>query len=385
MAEKIGKRTKKEFPEGISAHGTDALRFTLTALASTGRDISWDMKRLEGYRNFCNKIWNASRYVMLSVAGDEVVEAAAENGTKIVITDAMKAACGAGGEEAILSLADRWIISRLQFVEAEVTRHLDQYRFDLAAHALYEFIWNEYCGWYLELSKPVLWDENSSEEAKRGTLGTLVRVLEATMRLAHPFMPFITEEIWQQVKVLAGKEGDTIMLAPYPVAQDAFRDADAEADIQWLQDVITAVRNIRGEKNIPPSKPLDLLFKNGGDDDFRRAEENQTFLKKLAQLENLTWMNEGDEEPMSVTQLVGDMEVLIPMAGFIDKDKEVERLTKSVEKLDKEIERVNNKLGNPGFTDKAPAAVIDKEKEKAAGFARDITKLKDQIEKIKAL
>ena len=385
LAEKIGKRTKKEFPEGISAHGTDALRFTLTALASTGRDISWDMKRLEGYRNFCNKIWNASRYVMLSVAGEDVVEAAAENGTKIVITDAMKAACGANGEEAILSLADRWIISRLQFVEAEVTRHLDQYRFDLAAHALYEFIWNEYCGWYLELSKPVLWDENSSEEAKRGTLGTLVRVLEATMRLAHPFMPFITEEIWQQVKVLAGKSGDTIMLAPYPVAQDAFRDADAEADIKWLQDVITAVRNIRGEKNIPPSKPLDLLFKNGGDDDFRRAEENQTFLKKLAQLENLTWLNEGDEEPMSVTQLVGDMEVLIPMAGFIDKDKEVERLTKSVEKLDKEIERVNNKLGNPGFTDKAPAAVIDKEKEKAAGFARDITKLKDQIEKIKAL
>ncbi len=385
LAEKIGKRTKKEFPEGISAHGTDALRFTLTALASTGRDISWDMKRLEGYRNFCNKIWNASRYVMLSVAGEEAVEAAAESGEKIVITDAMKAACGAGGEDASLTLADRWIISRLQFVEAEVTRHLDQYRFDLAAQALYEFIWNEYCGWYLELSKPVLWDENSTEEAKRGTLGTLVRVLEATMRLAHPFMPFITEEIWQQVKTLAGKEGETIMLAPYPEAQDAFRDADAEADIQWLQDVITAVRNIRGEKNIPPSKPLDLLFKNGGDDDFRRAEENQTFLKKLAQLENLTWLNEGDEEPMSVTQLVGDMEVLIPMAGFIDKDKEVERLTKSVEKLDKEIERVNNKLGNPGFTDKAPAAVIEKEKEKAAGFARDITKLKDQIEKIKAL
>jgi valyl-tRNA synthetase len=297
----------------------------------------------------------------------------------------MKAACGANGEEAILSLADRWIISRLQFVEAEVTRQLDQYRFDLAAQALYEFIWNEYCGWYLELSKPVLWDENSSVEAKRGTLGTLVRVLEATMRLAHPIMPFITEEIWQQVKVLAGKNGETIMLAPYPVAQDAFRDADAEADIKWLQDVITAVRNIRGEKNIPPSKPLELLFKNGGDDDFRRAEENQTFLKKLAQLESLTWLNDGDEEPMSVTQLVGDMEVLIPMAGFIDKDQEVARLTKSVEKLDKEIERVNNKLGNPGFTDKAPPAVIDKEKEKAAGFARDITKLKDQIEKIKAL
>jgi valyl-tRNA synthetase len=385
LAEKIGKRTKKEFPEGISAHGTDALRFTLTALASTGRDISWDMKRLEGYRNFCNKIWNASRYVMLSVAGEEAVEAAAEKGEQIVITDEMKAKCGANGEDAILSLADRWIISRLQFAEKEVTRHLDQYRFDMAAQALYEFIWNEYCDWYLELSKPVLWDDNASEEAKRGTLGTLVRVLEATLRLAHPIMPFITEEIWQQVKTLAGKDGDTIMLAPYPQAQDAFIDAEAEADIQWLQDVITAVRNVRGEKNIPPSKPLELLFKNGGDEDFRRAEENQTFLMKLAKLEKLTWLNEGDEEPMSVTQLVGDMEVLIPMAGFIDKEAEISRLTKSIEKLAKDLDRVTNKLGNPGFVDKAPEAVIEKEKEKAAGFERDIAKLKDQIEKIQAL
>jgi valyl-tRNA synthetase len=383
LAEKIGKRTKKEFPEGIAPHGTDALRFTLAAMASTGRDISWDMKRLEGYRNFCNKLWNASRYVMMSIAGEDAVESA--DGGLIEITDAMKAACGSNGEAGALSLADRWIISRLQHAENEVRRHMDQYRFDMAAQALYEFIWNEYCDWYLELSKPVLWDDNSSEEAKRGTLGTLVRVLEATLRLAHPIMPFITESIWQQVKELAGKNGDTIMLAAYPEPQDALVDAEAEADIAWLQNVITAVRNVRAEKNIPPSKELELLFKNGDDEDFRRAEENQTFLMKLAKLEKLTWLNEGDEEPMSVTQLVGDMEVLIPMAGFIDKDAEVERLVKSVEKLEKEIERVNNKLGNPGFTDKAPAAVIEKEKEKAAGFTRDIAKLKEQIEKIKAL
>jgi valyl-tRNA synthetase len=383
LAEKIGKRTKKEFPEGIAPHGTDALRFTLAAMASTGRDISWDMKRLEGYRNFCNKLWNASRYVMMSIAGEDAVESA--DGGLIEITDAMKAACGANGQPGALSLADRWIISRLQHAESEVRRHMDQYRFDMAAQALYEFIWNEYCDWYLELSKPVLWDDNSSEEAKRGTLGTLVRVLEATLRLAHPIMPFITESIWQQVKELAGKNGDTIMLAAYPEPQDALVDAEAEADIAWLQNVITAVRNVRAEKNIPPSKELELLFKNGDDEDFRRAEENQTFLMKLAKLEKLTWLNEGDEEPMSVTQLVGDMEVLIPMAGFIDKDAEVERLVKSVEKLEKEIERVNNKLGNPGFTDKAPAAVIEKEKEKAAGFTRDIAKLKEQIEKIKAL
>ncbi|ASP40121.1 valine--tRNA ligase [Bacterioplanes sanyensis] len=389
LAEKIAKRTQKEYPDGIAPHGTDALRFTLTAMASTGRDINWDMKRLEGYRNFCNKLWNASRYVMLSVAGEEAVEKAAAENTHIVITEEMKAKCGANGEQAVLSLADRWIISRLQFAEQEVRRHFDQYRFDMAASALYEFIWNEYCDWYLELSKPVLWDDNASDEAKRGTLGTLVRVLEAVLRLAHPIMPFITEEIWQQVKELAGKAGpdapESIMLAEFPQAQEALIDPDAEADVKWLQDVITAVRNVRGEKNIPPSKALELLFKNGDDDDFRRAEENQAFLMKLAKLEKLTWLNDGDEEPMSVTQLVGDMEILIPMAGFIDKDAEVARLNKSIEKLGKDLERVTNKLGNPGFTDKAPAAVIEKEKEKAAGFERDISKLKEQIEKIKAL
>ncbi len=389
LAEKIGKRTQKEFPEGIAPHGTDALRFTLAAMASTGRDINWDMKRLEGYRNFCNKLWNASRYVMLSVAGEEAVEAAANNGTNIAITDAMKAACGANGEPGALSLADRWIISRLQTAEKEVRRHMDQYRFDMAAQTLYEFIWNEYCDWYLELSKPVLWDTNASEEVKRGTLGTLVRVLEATLRLAHPIIPFITESIWQQVKDLAGKGGPdsapSIMLATYPEPQDAFVDAAAEADVEWLKGVITAVRNIRAEMNIAPGKELELLFKNGDDEDFRRAEENQTFLMKLAKLEKLTWLNDGDEEPMSVTQLVGDMEVLIPMAGFIDKDAEVARLGKSIEKLEKERERVTNKLANPGFTEKAPAAVLEKEKEKAAGFERDIVKLKEQIEKIKAL
>ncbi len=388
LAEKIGKRTKKEFPEGIAPHGTDALRFTLAAMASTGRDINWDMKRLEGYRNFCNKLWNASRYVMLSVAGEEAVENASspENpGGLIEITDAMKAACGVNGEDAALSLADRWIISRLQRAESEVRRHMDQYRFDMAAQTLYEFIWNEYCDWYLELSKPVLWDENATEEEKRGTRGTLVRVLEAILRLAHPIIPFITESIWHQVKDLAGKSGDTIMLAAYPEAQDVLIDAEAEADIEWLQNVITAVRNVRAEKNIAPGFELEILFKNGGDEDFRRAEENQAFLMKLAKLNKLTWLNEGDEEPMSVTQLVGDMEVLVPMAGFIDKDAEVARLSKSIEKLGKELERVQNKLGNPGFVDKAPEAVIEKEKEKAAGFERDIAKLNDQIEKIKAL
>jgi len=385
LAEKIGKRTKKEFPEGIAPHGTDALRFTLAAMASTGRDINWDMKRLEGYRNFCNKLWNASRYVMLSIAGEEAVEAAAANGTNIAITDAMKAACGANGEPGALSLADRWIISRLQTAEKEVRRHMDQYRFDMAAQTLYEFIWNEYCDWYLELSKPVLWDANASAEAKRGTLGTLVRVLEATLRLAHPIIPFITESIWQQVKDLAGKKGDTIMLAAYPEPQDAFIDLEAEADVEWLKGVITAVRNIRAEMNIGPSKELEILLKDGDDEDFRRADDNQGFLMKLAKLSKITWLNEGDDIPMATTQLVGQMEVLVPMAGLIDKDKEIARLTKEIEKLDKEIGRIAGKLNSAGFVDKAPEDVIAKEREKLAGYERDQGKLREQIVAIEAL
>lgn len=385
LAERIGKRTEKEFPEGITPHGTDALRFTLAAMASTGRDINWDMKRLEGYRNFCNKLWNASRYVMLSVAGEQAVEAAANTGQAIEITAAMKSACGANGEPAVLSLADRWIISRLQHAEKEVRRHFEQYRFDMAAQALYEFVWNEYCDWYLELSKPVLWDANAQEEVKRGTLGTLVRVLEATLRLAHPIIPFITESIWQQVKELAGKNGETIMLAAYPEAQEAFIDTQAEADITWLQGVITAVRNIRAEMNIGPSKELELLLKDGDDEDFRRADENQAFLMKLAKLSNIVWVNEDDEVPMSTTQLVGQMEVLVPMAGLIDKDKEIVRLDKEIDKLGKEIERIEKKLGNQGFVAKAPADVIAKEKEKMAGYERDQAKLKEQIEAVKAL
>ncbi|MBB1485282.1 valine--tRNA ligase [Oceanospirillum sediminis] len=373
LAEKIGKRTEKQFPEGIAAHGTDALRFTLAALASTGRDINWDMKRLEGYRNFCNKIWNAARYVLTNTEGQD---------------------CGQDGGEVLLSLADRWIISSLQRTEETVTRHMDEYRFDLAAQALYDFIWNQYCDWYLELSKPVLWDENEGETdeekaqlaaLRRGTRGTLVRVLEAILRLAHPMMPFITEEIWQSVKGLAGKEGDTIMLQTFPQPVAELIDEAAESDIEWLKQVIISIRNIRGEMNIAPGKELPVLIQNGSDEDFRRLKENYVALTKLAKLSEITWLEEGEEAPMSATKLVGKMEVLVPMAGLIDKDAELARLKKEMDKLQKEVSRVSGKLGNEKFVASAPEAVVAKEREKLANAEASVAKLQEQYGKIEAL
>ncbi len=373
LAEKIGKRTEKQFPEGIAAHGTDALRFTLAALASTGRDINWDMKRLEGYRNFCNKIWNAARYVLSNTEGQD---------------------CAQNNEEVLLTLADRWIISSLQRTEETVIKHLDEYRFDLAAQTLYDFIWNQYCDWYLELSKPVLWDESEGETAeekerlaalRRGTRGTLVRVLEAILRLAHPLMPYITEEIWQQIKGLAGKDGDTIMLQTYPKPVAELIDEAAEADIEWLKDVIVSVRNIRGEMNIGPGKELEVLLHNGSDEDFRRVQENYVALTKLAKLSEVKWLEADEEAPMSVTKLVGKMEVLVPMAGLIDKDAELARLQKELDRLTGEIKRVEGKLSNEKFVANAPEAVVAKEKQKIADAQEAFDKLKEQYAKIEAL
>ncbi|MBD3657467.1 class I tRNA ligase family protein, partial [Marinobacter sp.] len=363
LAEKIGKRTQKEFPEGIAAHGTDALRFTLASMATTGRDINWDMKRLEGYRNFCNKLWNAARYVLMNTEGED---------------------CGVNNEAVELSLADRWIVSQLQTCEQEVIRHLDQYRFDLAAYALYEFIWNEYCDWYLELSKPVLNDDNASAEAKRGTRRTLVRVLEAVLRLAHPMMPFITEEIWQRIAPLAGKSGDSIMLQPFPQPDAGKQDATVAADIEWLKGVILAVRNIRGEMNISPAKKIPVLLRGADADDQRRMDENRQFLGSLAKLESLDWFT-GDKAPMSATQLVGEMEVLVPMAGLIDKEAELKRLDKELDRLQKEIGRLEGKLGNEKFTAKAPADVVEKEQEKLRDAQGSLKRLSEQRSEIEAM
>ena len=362
LREKIEKQTRKEFANGIDAYGTDALRYTYYSLASTGRDINFDVGRIEGFRNFCNKIWNAARYVLMNCEDQD---------------------CGQHGDgDYQLSLADRWIISRLQQAESEVAEAIANYRFDLASQAIYEFVWNEYCDWYLELSKPVLWDDNADPALKKGTRRTLIQVLETTLRMAHPLMPFITEEIWQQVKVLAGIEAgtksDTIMLQPYPEADQSLVDDEATSDIEWLKNVIIGIRNIRGEMNISPGKMLPVYFNNGSTEDQSRLNANQQFLAKLAHLETTTWLNPGEEAPMSATALVGDMEILVPMAGLIDKDAELARLNKEIEKLKKELQSVQGKLNNEKFVSKAPEAVVAKEKAKLVEIETSFKKLEQQ-------
>jgi valyl-tRNA synthetase len=293
--------------------------------------------------------------------------------------------CGQSGAEVELSLADKWIISRLQHAEDAVNRAFETHRFDLASQALYEFMWHEYCDWYLELSKPVLWDENATPEQLMGTRRTLVRVLEAFLRLAHPMMPFLTEEIWQRVAPLAGVAGETVMLGKYPAADEAKKDAQAEADVEWLKGVIEGIRNIRGEMNISPSKPLTILFRNGSEQDQARLDANLTFLQTLAKLESVTWLNAGDEAPMSATALVGDMEVLVPMAGLIDKEAELARLQKEIDKASKELQRIQGKLSNDSFVAKAPAEVVEKERAKCDDLQLAVSKLEEQKVSIESL
>ena len=364
LAKKIEKQTLKHFPDGIASYGTDALRFTLCSLASTGRDIKFDLGRIEGNRNFCNKIWNATNYVLMNCEEQD---------------------CGQAGGEVELSLADRWILSRLQKAEQKVIESMGVYRFDHAAEALYHFIWSEYCDWYLELSKPVLWDDNATEVQLRGTRRTLVLVLEAVLRLAHPLMPYITEEIWQKLKGLAGVEGDSIMLQPYPIADESKVDEIAETDLNWVRGIIDGVRNIRGEMNISPGKPVPVLLKQGDTADRQRLNTNSQFLIKLAKLESITWMEEGAEAPLSATALVGELEVLVPMAGLIDKNAELGRLNKELGKLQGEIKRLGGKLGNAKFVDKAPVQVIEKERAKLKDAETAASTLQQQVAKIEGI
>ncbi|MDR5611696.1 MAG: class I tRNA ligase family protein, partial [Arsenophonus sp.] len=362
LAEKIAKRTRKEYPQGIEAHGTDALRFTLAALASTGRDINWDMKRLTGYRNFCNKLWNASRYVLMNTEGLD---------------------CGQHGGEMTFSLADRWIMAEFNQTVTLYREALDTYRFDIATNILYEFTWNQFCDWYLELSKPAIHKGNETEI--RATRYTLIEILESLLRLAHPIIPFITETIWQRVKVIKDIQQDTIMLQPFPIFEPAKVDEEARYDLEWIKELIIAIRNIRAEMNISPGKPLDLLLRGANHATKRRITENLNFIQAMARLSSITILDEQQPTPLAVTKLIDGAEVLIPMADLVDKGTELARLDKELDKLTKEIAAIENKLANDSFVGRAPAAVVEKERERLAGHLAAKQKLTNQKVTISSL
>jgi valyl-tRNA synthetase len=363
LKQKIETVTRESFPNGIEAYGTDALRFTFYSLASTGRDIKFDLGRTEGFRNFCNKIWNAARYVLMNT--EQQVIASSMNTDK-------------------LSIADRWILSRFDRASAAVESAMTEYRFDLASQALFEFIWNEYCDWYVELSKPVLWNEEEDPEAAATTRLVLLSVLEQSLRLLHPFMPFITEEIWQKINpLLKGNKQDveSIMLAAYPVPTNAL-DMDAEADVEWIKGVILAIRNIRGEMDISPAKSIAVFLTSTNPADLTRLDNYRRFLEKLAKLSSIEWLAPGQDAPAAATGLHGDMEILVPLAGLIDVDAERGRLSKEIAKAESGLKAVTNKLGNAKFVDNAPEAVVAKEKEKLEQLSTTLNAL---LEKLKGL
>ncbi|XRG81723.1 valine--tRNA ligase [Salinisphaera sp. SPP-AMP-43] len=366
-AAKVEKATRDEYPNGIAAHGTDALRFTFAALASYGRDIRFDLGRVEGYRNFCNKLWNAARFALMQVPDDFVP---------------------AADEAVALSTADRWIVSRLQRLEADMAAHFETYRFDLAANAIHDFIWHHFCDWYLELIKPVL-SGDTSVAAKAGTRGTLVRTLETMLRLLHPLMPFITEEIWQRVAPLARGEalaetGDSISLQPYPVANEARIDAGAEAEIEWLKKVINGLRTIRGEMDIAPKQRIPVMVAQVSDADRQRLATHRAAIDFLAGVESIDELPES-EIPESAVALVGDMQLRVPLAGLIDTEAELARLDKRLAKLDKDLNGVRNRLASDSFVSKAPAEVVDKARAQAAELEREHGELSEQRARIAAL
>ncbi len=362
MAAQIEKTTRKQFPDGIPSYGTDALRFTFASLASTGRDIRFDLHRVEGYRNFCNKLWNAARFVLMNTEGQDT---------------------GLGDEPCSESLADRWITSRLQIVVSSAIDALEQYRLDHAAQTIYEFLWNEYCDWYLEAAKIIL--QNGDLAAARGTRRTLVRVLESVLRLVHPLMPFITEEIWQRIAPLAGCSGPTIMLQRYPEPRQETIDHAAIADMEWMMAFILGVRRIRGEMNISPGKAVPVLLQNGSDRDRQRLGDHRLLLDKLGRIDSIRWLQESEQPPESAMALVEQMKVLVPMAGLIDKQAELTRLEKEIQKLQKELLRLQAKLNNPKFVERAPDAVVTKEKIRLGETQSALAKLEEQQRSIEGL
>ena len=362
MAKSIEKATRKHFPDGIPAYGTDALRYTFYSLASTGRDIKFDLGRVEGYRNFCNKIWNASRYVLSQVEDTDLT----------------------GPLE--LGDAEQWIYDRLQTTLRQVDTNMAAYRFDHVAQNLYEFFWNDYCDWYLEFTKPVLWDEGASTERKRGVYHTLVTVLEAALRMLHPFMPFITEEIWQRVAPTIGLERESIMLCTYPEQSDfAPAPASVSSSINRIKTLITATRTLRSDMNLSPGQAIPAFLYSDTQEAQSAVRANEVLLKKLGKLTSLTWVETKDQLPPAASLIAGDTELFVPLEGLIDVDAELIRINKRVAQLQSEIDRVQAKLANPNFADRAPAEVVAKEREKLESNRAELSKTTLQQTQIEAL
>ena len=364
MAKRIDKATRKEYPEGITAYGTDPLRFTFYSIATRTRTIRFDMKRVEGYRNFCNKLWNAAIFVSGNINDNE---------SRLDSTDVE------------LSTIDYWIISEFQKTAAAVNLAMETYRFDLAAKEIYEFVWDEFCDWYLELTKPILNSDDATQAQKLGTQQTLARILESVLRLAHPFLPFLTEELWQKVPSTVRLSGDTIMLQPFPVADEKLISDAASKDVDWLKTVVTGVRNIRGEMDISPARQVPILFSNGSTEDQERLDKFTRELTFLVRPESLTWLSDNAEKPMSATALVGEMELLVPMAGLIDKEAELARLDKEIDRKQKDRAKTEGKINNPSFVEKAPEEVVQKERDKLKDLDSALEKLNEQRVSISAI
>ncbi len=360
LAPKIEKATRRQFPDGIDEYGADALRFTFASLATTGRDIRFDLGRIEGYKNFCNKLWNASRYVLMN--------------TEELDTGKVE-----------FSTADRWIRSRLNRATTSMHEHFRNYRLDLAAQTVYDFTWHEFCDWYLELSKPVLQSEEATAEQKRGTRQTLIEVLESLLRLLHPLMPFVTDEIWAQVAPRAGIDGDTVMLQRYPEVDSNWQDDDAEAELEWVKKFILGIRQIRGEKDISPGKALPVLLVESADEDRLFAERNSLLLRRVGRVASIQALDANEEPPLSATALLGNMRLLVPMAGIMDVDAEKARISKQRERIATDLQRSQGKLSNEKFVNNAPADVVTQEKQRVTEFEQQISQLDEQLQRLDTL
>ena len=357
LASKIKQQTKKEFSNGIPPFGTDALRLTFTSLASFGRDIKFDLKRVEGYRNFCNKLWNASRFVLMKLESQSV------------------------NFNATLSTPDKWILSSLQRTKISVEKHLSDYRLDLMSQTLYEFVWHDYCDWYLELSKPLL----DNKSTKSGCEATLIKVLSEILTLLHPIIPFITEEIFEQCRNLNNDKSERLISKPYPKIDETLISYESESEISWLQEFILGIRQIRGEMNISPGKLLPCFIQNLNSSDETYIKNNLSMISTLAKLKNIQQLSENDSAPDSATALAGEMKILIPLAGIVNKDQEILRLNKEIEKLIKHQQQLSGKLNNKKFISKAPKAVVEKEQSKLSSVEKALGDLELQLKKISSL